>query len=214
MKDARTFRTLALLDLESHPPPAGIDAVTLRVDPTPAPTLQHSLLERARPAPEQMSTLVARLTALMGERRVGRPVLLDTYRPGAFEMAGFTGSAVVGPNVRLREAAATVVGPNFSSANSANPANGAGPALRRFRQPVGVVVAAEGGRPARVRLARRDVPGGRVEASAGPWRTAGEWWTQSAWDHDEWDVALDDGTLCRLMRDRRNDRWYLEGVYD
>ena len=86
MKDPRTFRTLVLLDLESNPPPAAIDAVTLRVDPTPARTLQHSLLERARPKPEQVSTLVARLSALMGARRVGRPVLMDSHRPDAFTM--------------------------------------------------------------------------------------------------------------------------------
>ena len=91
MKDPRTFRTLVLLDLESNPPPAAIDAVTLRVDPTPARTLQHSLLERARPKPEQVSTLVARLSALMGARRVGRPVLMDSHRPDAFTMETFTG---------------------------------------------------------------------------------------------------------------------------
>ncbi len=91
MKDPRTFRTLVLLDLESNPPPAAIDAVTLRVDPTPARTLQHSLLERARPKPEQVSTLVARLSALMGARRVGRPVLKDSHRPDAFTMEMFTG---------------------------------------------------------------------------------------------------------------------------
>jgi hypothetical protein len=53
IKDPRTLRTLVLLDLESHPPPAGIDAVTLRAEPTPARTLQHSLLERARRRPSR-----------------------------------------------------------------------------------------------------------------------------------------------------------------
>ena len=67
IKDPRVLRTLALLDLESHPPPAAIDAVTVRVEPTAARTLQHSLLERARPHPDQVSTLMARLSALMGE---------------------------------------------------------------------------------------------------------------------------------------------------
>jgi protein ImuB len=192
IKDARTFRTLALLDLESHPPPAAIDAVTLRVDPTPAPTLQHSLLERARPAPEKVSTLVARLSALMGERRVGSPVLLDSHRPDAFQMAGFA------PAPPAPDAASTV------------PAS----SLRRFRPHIVASVTSEEGRPTRVRVSRADLPGGRVETSAGPWRSAGEWWTTTVWDHDEWDVALDDGTICRLSRDRRKDCWYLDGVYD
>jgi protein ImuB len=192
IKDARTFRTLALLDLESHPPPAAIDAVTLRVDPTPAPTLQHSLLERARPAPEKVSTLVARLSALMGERRVGSPVLLDSHRPDAFQMAGFAPAA-----------------PDPAAASPA-PAS----SLRRFRPHVVATVTAEDGRPTCVRVSRPDLPGGRVETSAGPWRSAGEWWAATVWDHDDWDVELDDGTICRLSRDRRKDCWYLDGVYD
>src|SRR5690606_35379825 len=47
MRDARVLRTLILLDLESHPPPAGIDAVELRVDVTPGRIVQRSLLARA-----------------------------------------------------------------------------------------------------------------------------------------------------------------------
>jgi hypothetical protein len=27
-------------------------------------------------------------------------------------------------------------------------------------------------------------------------------------------VALDGGTVCRLFRDRRKDRWFVEGMYD
>ena len=89
MRDPKVLRTLVLLDLESHPPDAGIDRITIAVDPTPGRIVQHSLLTRALPSPEQLSTLTARLTAVMGEGRVGAPVLLDTYRPEAFEMRRF-----------------------------------------------------------------------------------------------------------------------------
>ena len=64
-------------------------AVTVRVEPTPGRVLQFSLLERALPAPEQLSTLVARLSALMGQDRCGSARILDTHRPGAFAMAPF-----------------------------------------------------------------------------------------------------------------------------
>jgi protein ImuB len=205
IKDARTLRTLALLDLESHPPPAAVDAVTLRVDPTPAPTLQHSLLERARPAPEEVSTLVARLSALMGERRVGSPVLLDSHRPDAFQMTAFAPSSAP-PSAPMPSSPSSPSSPPLPLSPQA--------LLRRFRPHVVATVTAENGRPTRVRVSRPDLPGGRVETSAGPWRSAGEWWTTTAWDHDEWDVALDDGTICRLSRDRRKDCWYLDGVYD
>ncbi len=61
MRDARALRTLALLDLESHPPDAAIDCVTVAIDPTPGRVVQFSLLTRPLPSPEQLSTLNARL---------------------------------------------------------------------------------------------------------------------------------------------------------
>ena len=89
IRDVRTLRTLALLDLESHPPPAAIDRVTLVIDPTPGRVLQHTLFARPHPTPEQLSTLLARLGALMGQDRMGAPALVDSYRPGAFAMTPF-----------------------------------------------------------------------------------------------------------------------------
>ena len=35
-----------------------------------------------------------------------------------------------------------------------------------------------------------------------------------AWNRDEWDVALDDGTLCRIYRDRDGRGWFMEGCWD
>jgi hypothetical protein len=89
LRDVRTLRTLALLDLESHPPPAAIDRVAIVIDPTPGRVLQHTLFTRAHPTPEQLSTLVARLGALMGQDRLGAPAPVDSYRPGAFAMVPF-----------------------------------------------------------------------------------------------------------------------------
>src|SRR4029453_12952706 len=89
MRDARALRTLALLDLESHPPDAAIDRVTVAVDPTPGRVVQFSLLTRPLPSPEQLSTLTARLAALMGEGRCGSPEVVDSWRPGAFAMKPF-----------------------------------------------------------------------------------------------------------------------------
>ncbi len=90
MRDAKTLRTLILLDLESHPPSAAIDRVLVRVEPTPGRIVQWSLLERAQPSPEQVSTLLARLSALMGDSHVGSPQLVDSWRPGAFAMRAFS----------------------------------------------------------------------------------------------------------------------------
>jgi protein ImuB len=198
MRDAKVLRTLALLDLEAHPPVAGIDVVTVSVEPTPGRVLQYSLLEQARPAPEQLSTLLARLGALMGSSRCGSPQIVDSHRPGAFAMAPFAVEPVARP-------------PHVTPAATTMPA---GSGLRRYRRPVPARVVVENGSPIRVMLDRRGMPGGRVEACAGPWRTSGEWWLSGCWDRDEWDVALDHGAIYRLFRDRRRDCWFVEAVVD
>jgi protein ImuB len=202
MREAKVLRTLLLLDLESHPPSAAIDVVTLEIDPAPARIVQYSLLERAMPSAEALATLTARLGALVGERRCGSPALLDSYRPDAFEMRRFDPDA---PARAVRGFA-----PAIEAAASGTPI------LRRFRPPIAVRVTVERGRPVRVAIDRRGMPGGDVEQQAGPWRTSGAWWdpTGAGWDRDEWDVALSDGSLCRLFRDRITERWFLEGVLD
>ena len=193
MRDARTLRTLALLDLESHPPDAAIDRVGVAVDPTPARVLQFSLLTRPLPSPDQISTLMARLDALMGEGRSGSPAVVDTWQPGAFAMKKFAPREDVSPRpADAREAATT---PAVS--------------LRRFRVPV----------PARVRVDKQTpvrVTTDGVQRCAGPWRTSGGWWaaTTKAWDRDEWDVTLTDGATYRLFRDRSTEAWFIEGIVD
>ena len=66
-----------------------IDAVTIELDPAPARITQFSLLQRALPSPETISTLIARLSALVGASRVGSAALLDSHQPDAFEMVGY-----------------------------------------------------------------------------------------------------------------------------
>ncbi len=247
IRDPRVLRTLALLDLESHPPGAGIDGVIVRVEPTPGRVLQFSLLERALPAPEQLSTLLARLSALMGQDRCGSARILDTYRPGAFAMAPFA----------MEHAAPVVDAPGRAPHTAASRDGEAGsgtaaPALRRFRHPLPIRVQLRESRPVRVTADRTGIPAGRVDMAAGPWRSSGDWWAvttdasvagrhhaspleragaaldvrqaaappgdsaarQQAWNRDEWDIALDDGTLCRIYRDRDGRGWFMEGCWD
>ena len=51
-----------------------------------------------------------------------------------------------------------------------------------------------------------------IVISAGPWRVSGEWWTERPWLHDEWDVELGEGVICRLTQD--GSAWWLDGIYD
>ena len=212
MRDARTLRTLALLDLESHPPAAAIDRVVVAVDPTPGRVIQFSLLTRPLPSPEHLSTLIARLSALMGDERVGSPVTVDSWEPGAFEMKGFSpGAGIPDPESRFPTVA-----------------------IRRFRFPVPARVHVHDGVPVRVSSDRRGLSGGVVDMYAGPWRSSGSWWSDGAggagkagaageaggavtnggWDRDEWDVTLRDGATYRVYRERNTDAWFIEGVVD
>jgi protein ImuB len=207
MRDPRVLRTLVLLDLESHPPTAAIDIVTIEVDPAPSRIIQYSLLERARPSAETVATLTARLNALVGESRSGSPIVLDTHRPDGFEMRPFDGQGAGGPGGQGAR------GAGRQEAGSPAPRL---PVLRRFRPPVAIRVTIDRGRPVSVAIDRRGMPGGRVEHAAGPWRTSGAWWDRAGahWDRDEWDVAFADGALCRLFHDRVTEKWFLEGVID
>jgi len=262
MRDPKTLRTLILLDLESHPPDAPIDIVRVLIEPTPARVLQWTLLERAQPAPEQVSTLLARLGALMGAGHVGSPRLVDTWQPGAFEMADF-GS---------RMADQSPIADRSTEKQSNHPQSTIDPpseishlksAVRRFRFPIPTRVVVAEGRPVRVQTDRQGFTGGAIVEAAGPWRTSGHWWSASArdesgelrrdhragavfdreggwsasareqsgelrrdhragavfdreggWDRDEWDVAMSDGTIYRLVVEREVGQWFLEGIID
>jgi protein ImuB len=221
IRDPKVLRTLLLLDLESHPPSSAIDIVTVEIDPAPARIIQYSLLERAMPSAETLATLNARLGALVGDTRCGSPALLDTHRPDGFEMRRFAPESRV-PNPKSRVVLPPKGGSYGVESRVPNPElrvpnpESRIPILRRFRPPIAVRVTVERGRPVRVAIDRRGMPGGEVEQQAGPWRTSGAWWDsgRTTWDRDEWEVAVSDGSLCRLFHDRLIDRWFLEGVFD
>jgi protein ImuB len=203
MRDARVLRTLLLLALESHPPPAGIDIVSIELDPAPARIVWFSLLDRALPSPETLATLTARLSALVGESRVGSATLLDSHAPDAYEMTRFA-----------PDSAARSHTPDLKVGLPGGSRRDAGSVLRRQRIPAVIRVAVERGRPVHIATSRRGTPYGGITDAAGPWRTSGEWWTKTNWNRNEWDVALKSGAVCRIYQDRATDRWFLEGVYD
>jgi protein ImuB len=187
--DPRTWRTLVLLDLEVHPPRDAIRAITVRAEPTPARTVQFSLLDPAQPSPEKLAETMARLHEWTAAGRGGAASLLDTHRPSAFAMGTFSpGPAVPVPL----------------------PAGPPRLALRLFRPPRLADVVVRDGAPAFVAG-----PGvhGPVVDRAGPWRASGDWW-DVAWSREEWDVALASGGVYRIFRDRLREAWFVEGELD
>jgi protein ImuB len=197
--DARTWRTLVLLDLEARPPQDAITRLTLRAEPTPARAAQFSLLDPALPSPERLAETLARLDAWTAAGRSGSPQLVDTHRPGAFVVTSFAPPALP----RGRRA----------------PAPGAPrAALRAYRPPRLAHVLTKAGAPSFV-----SAPGvrGAVAAAAGPWRVSGDWWDE-AFSREEWDVALVSqaepgaprGAAFRVFRDRLRGEWFVEGELD
>jgi protein ImuB len=185
---ARTWRTLLLLDLESHPPRAAIVALTVRAHPTPSRAVQFSLLDPAQPSPEALAETLGRLHEWTKDGRGGAVSLLDSHRPGAFVVGTFS------------------PGPMKPAAGTTPPRL----ALRAFRPPRPAEVAMRDGGPGFVAA-----PGvrGSVTDRAGPWRASGDWWDE-AWSREEWDVALDAGGVYRIFRDLFRDSWFVEGELD
>jgi protein ImuB len=194
--DARTWRTLVLLDLEAHPPRDAIARITLRAEPTPARAAQFSLLDPAQPSPEKLAETLARLHAWTASGRGGSPQLVDTHRPGAFAVTTFA----PGPLPRGRQEEGARPAPRV--------------ALRAFRPPRLAHVLTKDGAPAFV-----SAPGvrGAVAAASGPWRVSGDWW-DVAFSREEWDVALalqpGQALGYRLFRDRLREEWFVEGELD
>jgi protein ImuB len=193
---ARTWRTLLLLDLEAHPPDEAIQAFTVRAEPTPARTVQFSLLDPAQPSPERLAETMARLNQWTSAGRGGAPALLDTHRPGAFVMETFAPGPLA---ASAAVAAAVVTGPP-------------GPrlAVRAFRPPLPARVVLTGGLPTFVSAGEIR---GEVVDRAGPWRASGDWW-DVAWSREEWDVSLSAGGLYRIFHDRLRESWFVEGELD
>ena len=226
MRDARVLRTLLLLDLESHPPSAAVDIVAIEVDPAPARITQFSLLERALPSPETLSTLTARLSALVGESRVGAPALVDTHRLSASRRGMPSGAVteVAGPWRTSggwwcgRDPALKTDLPPQGGSHGADPTLGAHGAPARDRR------GAEGSPQATEPGCWGGAPGPRRARRACEERRGAEGFPQAtepgcgaephvSWNRDEWDVALASGAICRIFQDRSTGRWFLDGVY-
>jgi protein ImuB len=189
-REARAVMAVLRATLAAEPPPAAVIALALRAQPVRVAASQEPLDGEGRPSPRTLAETVARVIALVGPGNLGVPVLLDTHRPGA---------------IRLEPLSALPSPPEGGRGGT----EGGVLALRRCRPPRPARVRLIGGRPVHLRA---EGLAGPIVASAGPWRTSGEWWLDSRWVSDEWDVELADGTLGRLAHDGSS--WLLEGIYD
>jgi protein ImuB len=192
LTDHRTMLKLLQLHLERHPPEAQIVAFQLRVEPVEPRRVQNGLFLPATPLPDKLQITLARIAGMVGEENVGSPQRLNTHRPDAFRMVGL----------------------NFQEEPKAEDV----PQGEMLRLVIRVFRPALEARVRLVELAPKEVLAagvkGTVTRSAGPWKTAGEWWADTAWSRNEWDVALDDGGLYRIYQEAPSQGWFVQGVYD
>ncbi len=192
-QEARTLLKLVQLDLETHPPQAAILAVEVRVESARPHRAQHGLFLPQAPEPGRLEVLLARLRKLLGENRVGAPQLMDSHHPEAFRVSAFAP-----PGLRQQS----------TSVHSTAPA-----VLRVCRPPQAIHVTIHAQKPAGLLFEGSYYS---VLHSAGPWRSSGEWWSESCWCREEWDVELAGQTrmISRIAYDPASNCWYMQGVYD
>lgn len=219
--DASTFVTLARLDLSSHPPGEPVEGLRVCIEPAPRRTAQYSLFEPVQPCPEKLDVTLARLHNLVNgsesvrgmnpahpahtpEVRVGAPVVADTHRydvctvqPYAPPKASSPLSKTISPTAK-----------QLANRHAPIPLR---MVLRCLRPAPEAEVRIARARP--VHLSAHGLCHGNVDRAAGPWRLGSEWWTDSAWDFEEWDVAIG----CQIYRIRcelPDLVWRVAGVYD
>jgi protein ImuB len=181
------FRTLQT-HLENFTSDAPIVAVSLRAQPAKPAQQQFGLFETALRNPAQLAETLARLAALVGNDRVGTPVLANTHRPDTFHIEPFRWEL-----------------PEQAEAPPPLPRV----ALRRLRPSPTASVFLDNNRPAHLRSDKID---GAIVAQNGPYRSSGNWWDEKIWSRAEWDVQLENGALCRCHAEAN--AWQIDGIYD
>jgi protein ImuB len=188
-RDVPTLLALVRLALETSPPAHAVEGVIVRTAPARARSAQLSFFEPAGPTPDKLATTLARLSALVGEARVGAPALVDRHLPDAYTIEPFGAKqpATVSRNAEQRLLA-----------------------LHALRPPVDAEARLDRGELCY--LAGAGI-GGQVLASAGPFRVRDGWW-QLPLTRDYYDVQLSDGAIYRVFHDLAADSWHIDGCYE
>ena len=181
------------LDLQAHPPAAGIMSIHLHAEPGDRSKVQLGLFSPQLPEALRLDVTLARIAALVGEDRVGRARLRDTHCPDSFLMERFVVPASPSTQRTARNAVA----------------------LRRCRPPVPLSVKQQDRRVLSFFLQGKQYT---VQQAYGPWRKSGEWWS-GVWSREEWDIAAKatqtgEILLCLITQNLHDHRWHLEALYD
>ncbi len=192
--EAKVLLVLLRAHLEQQPPSGAVVGLRMAAAAARVRATQLDLFQPNGPSAVALAATIARLAALCGPERIGRPVRVDSHRPDAVALAGFSPVPAAPPGAVADGAPA-----------------GTRVVLRAFRPPAALEVFESGGR---LEYVRGRGFGGRVVHLAGPWCLRGEWWTADPYDREYYDVELTDGALYRIFRDGRTRQWLADGMYD
>lgn len=185
---------LIQLDLEAHPATAPILIVACHAEPGITSKVQLGLFSPQLPETSRLDVTLARISAIVGEGNVGRAVLDDSHAEEAFHLESFT---VPAGDSKVIESAKT---------------RGM---LRQLRPAESTSVTMADARPDGFRF--RDMRY-KVEQAYGPWIASGEWWNQTLWGMEQWDLVAraHDGSMlcCCMMRDVMQNQWQMAALYD
>ncbi len=201
-QDRNLLFGLVRLQLEKTTFSAPVRRLSLEVIPVKPRVAQENFFAPPSPEAEKLEITLERIRGVVGDADVagipcvGSPNLVDTHKPGSFTVQHFS-------SVDNGER-------DFVNLPSSAPVI----ALRIFRPALETSVELDGARPHFVRVWGRHR---RVLAASGPWSCSGDWWNESPWTREEWDVALKTPAgpgFYRIYRDRIRGRWFVEGVFD
>ena len=197
---------------------AAVVALRLRFEPSDPVASQKTLFGAGLKNRHHYEETLKRLRKIVGSDRIGSPRPVDSHRPGLFEKAPLP--AELSDSHRSSQAShrdrgrpARPILPAALSQGAGPPVTGppvTGPSFRRYPLGFRTSVQLRDGIPLRVESSRLS---GIVIASAGPWKSGGDWWHEGQqWERSEWDVELLNQGVFRLVE--TGSEWLLEGYYD
>jgi len=223
-RDSKMLLKLLRLKLQASPPGSPIRKITLAAESARPRATQGGLFLPSFPDPEKLEITIARIANVVGEGNIGSPALVDSWRPGEFQMRRFLAPAEIAEKARESDCSAAH---SLSERRDLR----ASTSFRMFRPAVPASLELREGRPARVFFQGQS---GMVLAASGPWRSSGDWWRDDSWQQDEWDLelhfhrspanrdavtnattpAVPECGLYRFYFDTPRGSWFVRGIYD
>lgn len=187
--DKKFWLVIINLRIANDPPEAEITAIDLTAHFTRPRSVQRGLFASTKPEPESLQLTADKIKNLVGAENVGVPALLDRRLPKAF----------------MLDSGALPLGNEMLKATEPKPVL----VLNYFDPPLEAEVVIN---KKSLLYLRTQLFEGRVAEYGGVWKGSSQWWNLLGWRNLEWDIELEDRSLYRLQRNKRD--WFVIGKYD